>query len=496
MTLSRIVVVLVGTLFAALGLGFWFGPEQAAEAFKLEAVGVAGLVALRAELGGLFIGLAALCLLGAANKSRALILAATSVVAAIVAGRIVGIVAGGSANGQLVSLAAEAGAIAALLIYARTLRRAETATPLIARRRLALAGGVLAVVLGAGTIALLDARVELEIFERGAAAVTARDNSALLADDALRVAICGSSAPLPSESRGKACAAVFAGGKIYVVDTGPESVENLVLWGIPLAQVGGVLLTHFHSDHIGDLGELQLQSWAGGRPAKMRVFGGPGVDRVVNGFNEAYQLDQGYRTTHHTPRIMPPDTWGLEANVVTLDGPETDALSRTGLVLEDNGLRITAIEVNHVPIRPAYAYRFDYKGRSVVVTGDLKYHPPLADASRGADVLVIEGISRPMVKALQDGATAVERDRQATIMHDIQDYHIDPAEAADIANRAGVKLLAFYHLLPSPDNFLARRLFANDVKKVRKGDWTIADDGSLYTLPVGSTDVRIGRVPR
>jgi ribonuclease Z len=355
---------------------------------------------------------------------------------------------------------------------------------------------VLAVVLAAGTVALLDARVDLAIFERGAAAVTARDTSALLAEDALRVAICGSSAPLPSEARAKACAAVFAGGKIYVVDTGPESVENLVLWGVPLARVGGVLLTHFHSDHIGDLGELQLQSWAGGRPAKMRVFGGPGVERVVNGFNEAYRLDQGYRTTHHTPRIMPPDAWGLEANVVTLDGPETDELSRTGLVLEENGVRITAIEVNHEPIRPAYAYRFDYKGRSVVVTGDLKYHPPLADGARGADVLVIEGISRPMVKALQDAATAVERDRQAAIMHDIQDYHIDPAEAADIANRAGVKLLAFYHLLPSPDSFLARRLFADDVKKTRQGDWTIADDGSLYTLPAGSADVRIGRVPR
>jgi ribonuclease Z len=386
-------------------------------------------------------------------------------------------------------------AIAALLVYARGLR-AEVPARKPAMRRVAIVGGVLAVILAAGVVALLDARVELKIFEKGAAAATALDNSGLLAEDALRVAICGSSAPLPSERRGKACAAVFAGGKIFLVDIGPESVENLVLWGVPLARVGGVLLTHFHSDHIGDLGELQLQSWAGGRPNQLRVFGGPGVERVVNGFNEAYRLDQGYRTAHHTPRIMPPDTWGLEAEVVTLDGPETSELSRTGLVLEENGLRITAIEVNHEPIRPAYAYRFDFKGRSVVVTGDLKYHPPLAAGARGADILVIEGISRPMVKALQDGATAVERDRQAAIMHDIQDYHIDPAEAADLANRAGVKLLAFYHLLPSPDNFLARRLFANDVRGIRQGDWTIADDGSLFTLPAASSDVRIGRVTR
>jgi ribonuclease Z len=494
-SISRLVVILFGTLFAVFGLGFWFAPEQAAQAFNLEAIGVDGLVALRAELGGLFAGLAAVCLAGAISKRRSLLTAAALVLGAIVTGRIVGLIAGGDARAQLVSLAIEAVAITAVIEYSRSLRTTHDA-PARAHvtRRIAVVIGALTVV--AGVAALLDPRVELKIFQRGAAQNMARDNSRLLSDNALRVAICGSSAPLPSGTRAKACAAVFAAGKIYLVDTGPESVENLVLWGVPLARIGGVLLTHFHSDHIGDLGELQLQSWAGGRPSRLRVFGGPGVERVVNGFNEAYRLDQGYRTTHHTPRIMPPETWGMEAQLIMLEGPATPELSRTGLVLDEDGLRITAIEVNHRPIEPAYAYRFDFKGRSVVVTGDLKYHPPLAQAARGADILVIEGISRPMVKALQDGATAVERDRQAAIMHDIQDYHIDPAEASDIANRAGVKLLAFYHLLPTPDNFLARRLFANDVRRVRQGDWTIADDGSLYTLPAGSSDVRIGRVER
>ena len=115
----------------------------------------------------------------------------------------------------------------------------------------------------------------------------------------MRIAVCGSSAPGPSASRAKACVAVFAAGKFYVVDTGPESVESLVLWGIPLQSIGGVLLTHFHSDHIGDLGELQLQTWAAGRPAPLAVYGGPGVEQVVAGFNQAYRPDQGYRTTHH-----------------------------------------------------------------------------------------------------------------------------------------------------------------------------------------------------
>ncbi len=354
---------------------------------------------------------------------------------------------------------------------------------------------VLLVVAGAAAV-LLSPGLQQWIFDRAAREMTSRSNSGLLAADALRVLVVGSSAPLPSARRAKASVAVFAGGKFYVVDTGPESVENLVLWGVPLSSIGGVLLTHFHSDHIGDLGELQLQTWAGGRPAPLAVYGGPGVERVVAGFNEAYGMDQGYRTEHHGDRVMPAATWGMAAHAVELDGPPTLAKDRTGLVLNDGALRITAIEVDHAPIAPAYAYRFDYKGRSVVVTGDLKYHPPLAKAAAGADVLLSEAISRSMTSSLEKAAHAAERDRTAAIMHDVQDYHISPEEAAEIANQAGVRLLAFYHLLPAPDGFLPRRLFARGVNEVRKGDWTMADDGSLYTLPLGSQEVRIGRVSR
>jgi ribonuclease Z len=352
---------------------------------------------------------------------------------------------------------------------------------------------LVSIIVVAGAMLLVPA-VQQWLFERGANRATGSVNTAPLADDAMRVAICGSSAPLPSAPRAKACVAVIAGGKIYLVDVGPESVENLVLWNIPLSQIGGVLLTHFHSDHIGDLGELNLQSWAQGRPGPLAVYGGPGVDQVVDGFSQAYRQDQGYRTAHHTAKVMPPETWPMVAHTIELEGAATPEKSRTAVVLNERGLRITAIEVEHAPITPAYAYRFDYKGRSVVITGDTRFHPPLAKAAEGADVLVSEGIARSMVNALERGAVTAGRAGTAAIMHDIQDYHISPEEAADIANQAHVRLLVFYHLLPSPDAFLTRRLFASGVAKVRQGDWVIADDGSLYTLPIGSKDVRIGRI--
>jgi len=349
-------------------------------------------------------------------------------------------------------------------------------------------------VVGAAATLTLNSSVQQGIFDRAAQAMTATVNTAPLDDDALRVAVCGSSAPLPSERRAKACVAVFAGGRFYVVDSGPESVENLVLWGIPLSAVGGVLLTHFHSDHIGDLGELQLQTWAGGRPHPLDVYGGPGVEQVVDGFNRAYHQDQGYRTQHHGEAVMPSAAWGMVAHTVLLHGHPTPAKNRTAVFYDDGMLRITAIEVDHAPIEPAYAYRFDYKGRSVVVTGDLKDHPPLVSAAMGADILVSEAISRSMTRSLEDAANGVSRDRTAAIMHDVQDYHISPEEAARIANEAGVGLLVFYHLLPAPDAFITRRLFAQGVDSVRSRDWTIAEDGSLYTLPVGSNEIRTGRI--
>jgi ribonuclease Z len=99
-----------------------------------------------------------------------------------------------------------------------------------------------------------------------------------------------------------------------------------------------------------------------------------------------------------------------------------------------------------------------------------------------------------MTRALGKAARSAGRDRTAAIMHDIEDYHIAPEDAARIANDAGVELLVFYHLLPAPDGFLARRLFSQGVNEVRRRDWTMADDGSLYTLPIGSKEVRMGRV--
>jgi ribonuclease Z len=489
---SRLLVSTLALLLAGLGLAFWIAPEPTALAFGVDATGDRGLANLAADFGGLFVALALLAGVGALAERRDALVAAASLLAAVGVGRGLGFLFGGPAGAA--ELAVEAGGVAVLLLAARTVGRSSGARTGLPGRALAIGLGVAAALAIAGTLVLRSPGVSQSIFDRAATEMSARTNTAPLADDALRVAICGSSAPLPSADRAKACVAVFAGGRFWIVDSGPESTENLVLWGIPLSQIGGVLLTHFHSDHLGDLGELQLQTWAGGRREPLAVYGGPGVEGVVEGFNLAYRLDQGYRTAHHGESVMPSSAWGMVAKTVELDGEPTPAKDRSAVVHDDGELRITALEVDHAPIEPSYAYRFDYRGRSVVVTGDLKYHRPLVDGARGADLLVSEAISRGLTKSLEDAAREVSRDRTAAIMHDVQDYHISPEEAATIANEAGVGLLVYYHLLPAPDGALPRRLFARGIDAVRPDGWTIADDGSLYTLPFGSETIDIGRI--
>src|SRR5688572_19322762 len=295
--ISRILVVLASLGFAGVALLIWAAPQQAAQTLGLDAVRANGTVVLRADLGGLFAGLAIVCGAAAWTRRRSWILAAASMVGAIVVGRTIGWVGRGGIGTDVVELAIE---LAVLISLGGLARRATTDTPRARRawRPATVAAAIVPLAAVGGTTAFVSPSLQMRIFNRAAQARAGVVNTLPLADDALRVAVCGSSAPLPSAARAKACVAVFAGGKFYVVDVGPESVENLVLWGIPLSSVGAVLLTHFHSDHIGDLGELNLQTWAGGRPSPLAVYGGPGVDQVVDGFNAAYRLDQGYRTAH------------------------------------------------------------------------------------------------------------------------------------------------------------------------------------------------------
>ena len=159
------------------------------------------------------------------------------------------------------------------------------------------------------------------------------------------------------------------------------------------------------------------------------------------------------------------------------------------MVLDEDGLRITAFAVTHDPVKPAYGYRFDYGGRSVVVSGDTKKDAGLIEAAKGADVLFHEALANHLVSQIGEAAAKGGRPRVAKITHDIPSYHTSPVEAAEVANAAGVKLLVLYHLTPPPPLRIVEWVFTRGVSEIRPDGWVLADDGLLVEVPVGSSDI-------
>jgi len=305
-----------------------------------------------------------------------------------------------------------------------------------------------------------------------------------LGGDNMDVVFCGTGSPMGGAGpRGTAqsCVAVLAGDKFFVVDTGARSADKMVALGLPVQRLDGVFLTHFHSDHIAALGEVHLNSWVRGRPSKLNVYGGPGVERVVDGFNLAYGLDYTYRTGHHGEAYVPSAAAGLVANSIQADS----------VIYDQDGVKITAITVYHPPIEPALAFRFDYKGRSVLISGDTVKDDNLIAAAANVDVLIHEVIQRDLVDIFVRGLDQSGLGKLGKIIHDTHEYHASPVEAAQAANQANADLLVFYHYAPVPQNALMDRIFMRGVDAIRPDGVLAARDGTHIRLPAESDIISI-----
>jgi ribonuclease Z len=315
-----------------------------------------------------------------------------------------------------------------------------------------------------------------------AATRAGRDATIGLADG-LHLVVCGSGSPLPDPTRAGPCSMVIAGNRLFVVDAGEGGARNLTLMGMPTGRVEALLLTHFHSDHIDGLGPLLLLRWSG-KPntTPLPIIGPTGVEQVVTGFNTAYALDHGYRTAHHGPAIMPPGGAGGVARPFAIGTAPV-------VILDDAGLRITAFRVAHDPVEPAVGYRFDYKGRSLVLSGDTGPSPSLVAAAKGADLLVHEALQPALVRKLTDALAAKGVGNTAQITRDILNYHSSPEQAADAARAAGAQALLLNHIVPPmPFNF-AYPAFLGDAADHFAGPITVGEDGMIISLPVGSSDI-------
>ena len=303
-------------------------------------------------------------------------------------------------------------------------------------------------------------------------------------EDSLSALVCGSASPLGATDRAQTCIMVRAGDEIYIVDIGDGANRNLGRWRIPMNKVQAVLLTHLHSDHISDLADLHLATWIPNRKSQLKVYGPQGVEFVTRGFEEAYQSDYFFRNEHHGDEVAPLHSVGFEP--ITIDSNEP-------VIIEKDGLKVTVFEVPHDPVKPALAFRFDYKGRSIVISGDTIYSENLISYSKDADVLFHEALSMNIVSMMEDFTKRSGNDLLSKILFDVQDYHTDPVDAAKAANEAGVKHLIFYHLAPAPAIWLVEDMFVRGVNSIRD-DWTLSDDGTMVVLPVNSEEIKISTI--
>jgi ribonuclease Z len=320
------------------------------------------------------------------------------------------------------------------------------------------------------------------MFERAALQRVGQDATSAL-PDGLHVGLCGTGSPLPSADRAGACTVVIAGKRIFVIDAGEGGARNIQLMGIAPGRIERLFLTHFHSDHIDGLGPMILLRWTGAAAkTPLPVHGPEGVDAVIGGFNTAYAADNSYRVAHHGAALVPPQGGGATAIPFRL-------AADSAVIFDDGGVKVTAFRVDHDPVTPAVGYRFDYKGRSVVISGDTARSAVLVAAAKNADLLVHEALQPKMVAAMTKALDAKGIKNTAQITRDILDYHASPEEAAESAQAAHVQQLVLSHIVPAVPNRFFYAAFLGDAVQHFSGPIIVGEDGMMFSLPAGSKDI-------
>ncbi len=298
--------------------------------------------------------------------------------------------------------------------------------------------------------------------------------------DGLHVGLCGTGSPMPNPDRAGPCNIVIAGDQIFIVDVGEGGARNIALMGVNVSEASGLLLTHFHSDHVDGLGPLMLNHWVrGASTSPLPVYGPEGVAAIVDGFNAAYATDDTYRTAHHGEAIAPSSGGGAEARPFEFN--ETDTI-----VLNRKDLTITAFAVDHDPVAPAVGYRFDYKGRSACISGDTAKSSNLERACKGVDLLVHEALQPALVGEMEKALKRRGQNNTAKIMFDIVDYHASPEEAAESADTLGAQMLVLSHLVPPLPLSYLYPAFLGDAEERFSGPIIVGEDGMLFSMPEDS----------
>ena len=253
------------------------------------------------------------------------------------------------------------------------------------------------------------------------------------------------------------------GGREVVVDCGLGVTRGLVDTGISLKALDLIFITHLHSDHVLELGPLLHTAWTAGLATPVGVFGPPGTGHYWQRFCQAMEFD-------------------IEIRIVDEGRPDIRELVSIvefgeGQVVEQRGLEVSALRVDHPPVTDCFALRFEHGGKSVVFSSDTAFFPPLADFAEGADILVHEAMLEEGIERL-----VARTGNGARLKEHLLASHSFAEEAGRIASEAGVRRLVLNHLIPADDAGIGEADWIAVVRKTWAGDLTIARDGLVVEL--------------
>ena len=243
----------------------------------------------------------------------------------------------------------------------------------------------------------------------------------------IEVTLLGTGSPIPDARRAGPSTLVRAGDQTFLIDCGRGVLQRAAAIGVSANQLSALLLTHLHSDHIADLGDVLITRWVSNFSPDMPplpIIGPPGTAEVVENTLKAFRFDIGYRIAHHADLTAPPL---VEVEEVT-----------GGVVWGRDEVSIRVGPTDHRPVEPTIAFRIEHHGASVVLAGDTVPCQGLDQLAAGAGALVHTVIRHDLVDALP-----VQRIR------DICDYHSTVEQAAETATRAGVGILILTHYVPA-----------------------------------------------
>jgi ribonuclease BN (tRNA processing enzyme) len=264
--------------------------------------------------------------------------------------------------------------------------------------------------------------------------------------------------PRPRVASSGSAQVVVIDGVAYVVDCGDGVARQLVLAGVPLTRLRHVFITHQHSDHTADYGNLIWLAWAAGLNTRVDTWGPPPLARMTKLFLEMNADDIRIRIANEGRAPLAPLVHVHERRA-------------GGVVMVDNRVTVTAALVDHPPVVPAFAYRFDARDRSIVISGDTAPSPQLVKLAKGADVLVHSAMYPPAIDRL-----VAKVPNAATLKASILAHQTSAEDAGRLAQEAGVKTLVLSHLVPPDDSEVTDAMWRDAASRQFRGTVIVGKD--------------------